>query len=397
MSARAEETESKESAEFRREVRAWIAANKPAHPGFKLPQTFLEVESERQFDFLRAWQRKVYEAGYLGLDWPAEYGGKGDPLKRQRIVSQEVGRAGAPFFVNVIGLQWAGPTILAYGTEEQKKRYLGPILSAEEIWCQGFSEPGSGSDLASLRTRAEPDGEHFRIYGQKVWTTFGPWADWIFVLARTDMEDRYGGITFFLMPIAQKGVEMRGIRQITGEAEFGEVFLDGGLARREHIVGKIGEGWRVAMTLLGYERGGATLSHPAEYDGHLAGLAAGLKQNGQLGRPDVREKLGRLVVENEVMRANGLRNLANIASGNAPGPESSIEKIFWSEYAKRLTDTALELLGPQAQLLDHHPSARPDVNWAYEYLWTRAGTIYSGSSEIQRNIIAKRVLRMPTK
>jgi alkylation response protein AidB-like acyl-CoA dehydrogenase len=151
------------------------------------------------------------------------------------------------------------------------------------------------------------------------------------------------------------------------------------------------------MTLLGYERGGATLSHPAEYEGQLAGLAAGLRENGTLGRADVREKLGRLVVENEVMRANGLRNLANIASGNAPGPESSIEKIFWSEYAKRLTDTALDLLGPQAQLEDKHPSARRDVNWAYEYLWTRAGTIYSGSSEIQRNIIAKRVLRMPTR
>jgi alkylation response protein AidB-like acyl-CoA dehydrogenase len=289
-----------------------------------------------------------------------------------------------------------GPALIHHGSEEQRRRFIPKMLSADEIWCQGFSEPGSGSDLASLRTRAEPDGDDFRISGQKVWTTFGPWADWIFVLARTDMEDRYGGISFFLLPIEQEGVEMRPLKQITGESEFGEVFFDGALARREHMLGNLGEGWRIAMTVLGYERGASTLASPADYERQLGGLVAALDERGVLGQPVVREKLGRLVVENEVLRANGLRSLANIAAGIAPGPESSIEKIFWSEYHQRLTDTAVELLGPQGQLVARSAGARPEVDWAYQYLWSRAGTIYSGSSEIQRNIIAKRVLRMPT-
>jgi alkylation response protein AidB-like acyl-CoA dehydrogenase len=384
-----------EQEKFRAEVRAWLAANleRPWNQELRDPKH----DADSLVELRRAWQKKLHAAGFLGMGWPPEWGGRGATAVEEAIFQEELALADAPQIPNFLGLSLLGPALIHHGTEEQRRRFIPRMLDCSEIWCQGFSEPGSGSDLASLRTRAEPDGEHFRVYGQKVWTTFGPWADWIFVLARTDPEDRYGGITFFLMPLDQKGVEMRGIRQITGESEFGEVFFDGGLARREHIVGKIGEGWKVAMTLLGYERGGATLSHPAEYDRYLAGLADGLAKSGELTRADVREKLGRLVVENEVMRANGLRNLANIASGNAPGAESSIEKIFWSEYAKRLTDAALDLLGPQAQLERSHPQARPDVSWAYQYLWTRAGTIYSGSSEIQRNIIAKRVLRMPAR
>jgi alkylation response protein AidB-like acyl-CoA dehydrogenase len=269
------------------------------------------------------------------------------------------------------------------------------MLSAEEIWCQGFSEPDAGSDLAALRTRAEPDGQDFRITGQKVWTTFGPWSDWIFVLARTDMDDRYGGITFFLVPLHQAGVEVRGIRQISGESEFGEVFFDGALAKREHIVGKLGEGWRIAMTVLSYERGALSLAYPAQYDGYLADLVEGCRERGILARADVREKLGRLVMENEVMRANGLRNLATLESGQKPGAEASIEKLFWSEYAKRLADAALELLGAEAQLTVRAPHARPGMDWAYEAQWCRAGTIYAGSSEIQRNILSRRVLQLP--
>jgi alkylation response protein AidB-like acyl-CoA dehydrogenase len=314
----------------------------------------------------------------------------------EAILHAELARADAPQVPNFLGISLLGPALIHHGSEELRRRFIPKMLNADEIWCQGFSEPSAGSDLASLRTRAEPDGDDFRIHGQKVWTTFGPWSDWIFVLARTDMADRYGGITFFLVPIHQDGVEMRGLKQITGESEFGEVFFDGALAKREHIVGKIGEGWRIAMTVLGYERGAATLRNPAGYDVQLQGLANGLAERGDLERGEVREKLGRLVVENEVMRANGLRTLANLAAGIAPGPESSIEKIFWSEYHQRMTDAAVELLGPQGQLLARSPGARPDVDWAYEFLWSRAGTIYSGSSEVQRNIIAKRVLRMPT-
>ncbi len=384
-----------EQESFRTELRAWLATN--------LSRSWTEETRDPSHDadslveLRRAWQRKLNDAGYLGMGWPPEWGGRGAGEVEAAILQEELARADAPQVPNFLGISLLGPALIHHGTEEQRRRFIPKMLSAEEIWCQGFSEPGSGSDLASLRTRAEPDGENFRISGQKVWTTFGPWADWIFVLARTDMEDRYGGITFFLLPIHQDGVDMRPIRQITGESEFGEVFFDGAIAKRAHIVGKIGEGWRIAMTVLGYERGASTLTYPAEYDRYIDGLVAGLRESGDVERADVRDKLGRLVLENEVMRSNGLRTLAELAAGNAPGPESAIEKIFWSEYAQRLTDTALELLGPQAQLLTTAAHARPEVDWGYQYLWSRAGTIYSGSSEIQRNIIAKRVLHMPTR
>jgi alkylation response protein AidB-like acyl-CoA dehydrogenase len=384
-----------EQEKFRTDLRQWLDANlerswteETRNPGHDA-NSLVEVR--------RRWQRKLNEAGYIGMGWPAEWGGRGASEVEEAILQEELSRADTPQVPNFLGISLLGPALIHHGTEEQRRRFIPKMLNAEEIWCQGFSEPGSGSDLASLRTRAEPDGDDFRITGQKVWTTFGPWADWIFVLARTDMEDRYGGISFFLVPIDQEGVEMRPIRQITGESEFGEVFFDGALAKREHIVGKIGEGWRTAMTVLGYERGASTLAYPAEYDRYIDGLVDALRESGELDRLDVREKLGRLVLENEVMRSNGMRTLAELAAGNAPGPESSIEKIFWSEYAQRLTDTALELLGPQAQLTTTAPHARSEVDWAYQYLWSRAGTIYSGSSEIQRNIIAKRVLQMPTR
>jgi alkylation response protein AidB-like acyl-CoA dehydrogenase len=379
---------------FRNEVRSWIGDN--------LERTWSEElrdpahDADSLVEVRRRWQKKLNSAGYLAMGWAPEWGGRGASEVEEAILLEELSRADTPQVPNFLGISLLGPALIHHGSEAQRQRFIPKMLDCEEIWCQGFSEPGSGSDLASLRTRAEPDGDDFRITGQKVWTTFGPWSNWIFVLARTDMDDRYGGISFFLMPLDQEGVEVRELRQITGEAEFGEVFFDSALAKRENIVGEIGEGWKVAMTLLGYERGGDTLSNPAEYDGYLEGLKAGVAEAGIGERPDVREKIGRLVVENEVLRANGLRTLANLAAGNAPGPESSFGKLGWSEYAQRLTDASHDLLGPQAQLTAQTPGARADVDWAYQYLWSRAGTIYSGSSEIQRNIIAKRVLRMPT-
>jgi len=380
---------------FRRDVRAWLAQNleRPWNEEVRDP----EHDADSLVEVRRRWQKKLHAAGYLAMGWAPEWGGRGAGEVEEAILQEELARADAPQVPNFLGISLLGPALIHHGTEVQRKRFIPKMLACEEIWCQGFSEPGSGSDLASLRTRAEPDGDDFRITGQKVWTTFGPWSNWIFVLARTDMEDRYGGITFFLMPIDQAGVEVRELRQITGEAEFGEVFFDGALARREHIVGAIGEGWKVAMTLLGYERGGSALSYPAEYDGYLGALRKGAEEAGVADRADVREKIGRLVVENEVLRGNGLRTLANLSAGIAPGPESSFEKIGWSEFAQRLTDASQDILGPQAQLTARSHRARADVDWAYQYLWSRAGTIYSGSSEIQRNIIAKRVLRMPTR
>ena len=382
-----------EQREFRAEVRAWLAKNlsRPWSEEIRDPAH----DADSLVEVRRAWQRKLNDAGYLGMGWAPEWGGRGATVVEEAILQEELYAADAPRIPNFLGISLLGPALIHHGSEEQRKRFIPKMLSGEEIWCQGFSEPGCGSDLAALRTRAELDGDVYRITGQKVWTTFGPWSDWIFVLARTDMNDRYGGISFFLVPIDQPGVEMRGLKQITGESEFGEVFFDGAEARKDHVVGAVGQGWEIAMTVLSYERGSGALAPPAEYEAQLKGLAAGLRESGALERADVRAKLARLRVENEVLRANGLRTLAGMASGAAPGPESSIEKIFWSEFHQRMTDTALELLGPQAQLRASAPGARPDVDWAYQYLWSRAGTIYSGSSEIQRNVIAKRVLGMP--
>jgi alkylation response protein AidB-like acyl-CoA dehydrogenase len=385
---------SEEQERFRAELREWIGRNleRPFTDEVRDPKH----DADSLVELRRRWQRKLNDAGYLGMGWPAEWGGRGASAVEDAILQEELYYADAPIVPNFLGISLLGPALIHHGSEQQRRRFIPKMLSCDEIWCQGFSEPGAGSDLASLRTRAEPDGDDFRITGQKVWTTFGPWADWIFVLARTDPDDRYGGIGFFLVPIDQPGVEMRGLKQITGESEFGEVFFDGARAQRDHLVGKPGEGWRIAMTVLGYERGATALSYSAQYRRELEGLVAGLRESGALEHADVREKLGRLVVENEVMRANGLRTLASMEQGSAPGAESSIEKVFWSEYHQRLTDTALDLLGPQAQLVARSPGARPEVDWAYAFLWSRAGTIYSGSSEIQRNVIAKRVLRMPS-
>ena len=383
-----------EQRRFRAEIQAWLHDN--------LERPWLEElrdpanDEDALFEKRRRWQAKLHEAGYLGMDWPPEWGGRGATPVEKAIFQEETYRVDTPPIPNLLGIGLLGPALIHHGSEEQRRRFIPKMLSGEEIWCQGFSEPSAGSDLASLRTRAEPDGSDWRITGQKVWTTLGPWADWIFALARTDPDDRYGGIGFFLVPLHQEGVEVRPLEQITGESEFGEVFFDGALARGEHLVGKPGEGWRIAMTVLAYERGAMSLAYPAQNDRYLADLIAGLRETGRLTRLGIRERLGRLIVENEVMRANGFRTLATLDAGQAPGPESSIEKILWSEYAVRQSDAALDLLGPRAQLLRTAPHARPDMDWAREFLWSRAGTIYSGSSEIQRNIIAKRVLRMPT-
>ena len=382
------------SERFRSELRSWLATH-VARP-WSREVTDPDNDPDRLVEMRRAFQRLLNKAGYLGMDWPAAWGGRGATVVEKAIFQEEMQRADAPPIANSLGLALLGPALIHHGSEEQRRRFLPPMLSADELWCQGFSEPGAGSDLASLRCRAEPDGDDYRLDGQKVWTTFGPWADWIFVLARTDPEDRYGGISFFLVPLDQPGVEVRPLRQITGEAEFGEVFFDGAHARGEHVVGKIGEGWQIAMTVLAYERGSTSLADPAKNDRYLDDLIRGLRERDLLDRDDVREKLGKLLVDNEVLRAAGLRTLATLASGRTPGPESSIEKLLWSEYAQRQAEVACELLGAEAQLRGGSPGSRPHMDWAHELLWSRAGTIYSGSSEIQRNIIAKRALRLPT-
>jgi len=383
---------SAEHLRFRDGLRAWLAANvpRPWHEELRGPR----ATETSLIEVRRAWQKKLYLAGYLGMDWPEEWGGRGSTGVEKSIMDAELARADAPPVLNILGIGLLGPALIHHGSEAQRRRFIPPMLSGDEIWCQGFSEPGAGSDLASLRTAARLDGDHFVLNGQKVWTTFGPWADWIFVLARSDAKDRYGGISFILCKLDTLGVSVRPLRQITGESEFGEVFFEDARVPRENLVGQVGEGWRIAMTVLGYERGGASLAHAASYGRDLARLAAACREVGRTG-PAVREKLGRLLVENEVMRANGIRTLADMADGRAPGPESSLEKLYWSEFDRRFRETALDLLGPGGQLLRSSPAARSDVDWAYEFLWSRAVTIFSGSSEVQRNIIAKRVLNLP--
>jgi len=377
---------------FRDALRTWLRTNleRPWREELRDPR----ATEDSLMEVRRAWQRKLYRAGYVGMDWPVDWGGRGASQVENAIFEEESARADAPVILNYLGISLLGPALIHHGSEAQRRRFLPPMLAADEIWCQGFSEPGAGSDLASLRTSAILDGDHFVLNGQKIWTTFGPWADWIFVLCRTDSNDRYGGISFLLCKLDTPGVTVRPLRQMTGESEFGEVFFEDAHVPRENLVGQIGEGWRIAMTVLAYERGTVSLAAAVKYERDLACLAAACRDLGRTGSA-VREKLARLLVENEVLRANGIRMLANLADGKVPGPESSIEKIFWSELDKRFRETAIDVLGPGGQLQRHAADARTDVDWAREFLWARAGTIYSGSSEIQRNVIAKRVLRLP--
>ena len=383
---------SEQHQEFRDELRAWLAANLERPWREHLRES--GATEDRLVEVRRAWQRKLHAAGYLGLDWPREWGGRGLTAVEKTIFEEEIARADAPPIVNFLGIGLLGPALIHHGTEEQRRRYLPPMLSGDEVWCQGFSEPGAGSDLASLKTAARLEGDEFVLNGQKVWTTFGPWADWIFVLARTDPKDRYGGISFLLVKLDTPGVTVRPLRQITGESEFGEVFFEEARVPRANIVGDIGAGWKIAMTVLAYERGAMALAYSARYERDLSALASACREIGRTGQV-VRDKLGRLLVENEVLRANGLRMLAEIADGKIPGPEASLEKLYWSEFDQRFRETALDLLGPGGQLLRASELSRPDVDWGREFLWSRAETIFSGSSEVQRNIVAKRALALP--
>jgi alkylation response protein AidB-like acyl-CoA dehydrogenase len=405
MSTPQEELEPKEIADFRKDVRSWMEANKPADPGFKLPQSFLEVESDRQFDFLRDWQRKVFEAGYLGLDWPAEYGGKGDVLKRQRIVSQELSRVRAPFLLNVIGLQWAGPTILVYGTEAQKKRFLKPILSAEEIWCQGFSEPGSGSDLASASARAEkePNGG-YRVTGHKVWTTLAHKAKWMILLARTDANaGKYEGLSFFLCPMDVEGVVVQPLIKMTGEGGFNQVIFDRAPMQADALLGKEGQGWDVALTTLLFERGaaegsgGGQATASGESVRRLVSVARRARRDGGTAADDpiFRDRMVQLWIEEEGLRLSSYRMRIPELNADRPQALRLMNKLVFSEYNQKLTELACEMLGPEAALWLGDPCAIDKADWPRAYMNSFGMTIGGGTSEILRNVVGERVLGLP--
>jgi alkylation response protein AidB-like acyl-CoA dehydrogenase len=364
---------------FRDELRAWLIGN---HPG-REPEGDLAG-----FEFRRAWQRRLHEAGWAGVSWPREYGGRGATLVEQAIYNEEMVRAQAPSAANVLGLAMGGPTVIAHGTEEQKRRYLEPILSANEIWCQGFSEPGSGSDLASVKTRGVRDGDGWVVTGQKVWTTLAQHAKWCMLVARTDPDaPKHQGLSYFLMDMEQDAVQVRPLRQITGESEFNELFIEEARIPDENIIGGEGNGWAVAITTLMHER--ATLAFGLQIAVKLAlrELMDEVREARASRDPIVRDRLAQLYIESEVLRLNAYRGLSAIMRDGVPGPEGSLGKWQWAEVNQALTELAMDLRGPRAILYDD--------TWTFRFLRSRANSIEGGTTEILKNIVAERVLGLP--
>jgi alkylation response protein AidB-like acyl-CoA dehydrogenase len=364
---------------FRDELRAWLSGNQPGR----------EPDGDLAgFEFRRAWQRRLHDAGWAGVSWPREYGGRGATLVEQAIYNEEMVRAQAPSAANVLGLAMGGPTVIAHGTEEQKRRYLEPILAASEIWCQGFSEPGAGSDLAAVKTRAVRDGDAWVVTGQKVWTTLAQHAKWCMLVARTDPDaPKHQGLTYFLMDMEQDAVQVRPLRQITGESEFNELFIEEARIPDENIVGGEGNGWAVAITTLMHER--ATLAFGLQIAVKLAlrELMDLARDGGAARDPLVRDRLAQLYIESEVLRLNAYRGLTAIMRDGVPGPEGSLGKWQWAEVNQALTELAMDLRGPRAVLYDE--------TWTFRFLRARANSIEGGTTEILKNIVAERVLGLP--
>lgn len=383
--------------EFRDQLRAWLAANVPAEPIRRGAQESMAT----RFAKLREWQKRVYEGGWAGVSWPKDFGGRGATLMEQVIFLEEMARAKAPPLANTLGLGLIGPTIIAYGNESQKRRYLSKILSAEEIWCQGFSEPNAGSDVAAIRTDARLEGDHFVVNGQKIWNSYGWIADWCALVVRTDSSGpKHKGLTYLLVDMKSPGVEVKPLRQMTGESEFTELFFTNVRVPVENVVGKVNEGWDVAIGTLMHERSTLGASLTVIYRrmfNRLVELAHTLRRNGHslAEDPVFRQKLGQCYAEIEVMRLNQMRAVSRVSGTGVPGPEGSILKIFWSEFNQRFQQIAQELLGPYGMLEQGSPHAVDDGDWAYGFLRCRGNTIEAGTSEIQRNIIGHFVLKLP--
>ena len=389
-----------EEARFRDEVREWLEANLPR--GWEPLFENRGEDMESWVQFLKEWQRKLFGNGLVGIGWPREYGGRGATMIEQLILTQELARAGAPELLHIAaGLELVGPALMHYGTPEQKQRYLPRILSAKEVWSQGFSEPGAGSDLAALQTRAVLEDGHFVVTGQKVWISSAGISDYNIMLVRTDPDaPRHKGISCLLVDMHSPGVTLTPTRQMTGESEFAEIFLDGVKVPRENLLGGLNEGWSVAMTILMYERGTAAIAAQqvarTQLD-ELLELAKSLQVGDRPAAADpiLRQRLAQAHIEVEILKHIIYRSVSEIQRTGKPGSESSIIKTFWSEMERRQKEVAMEMQGLYSQLSKGSKWAVDDGRWQREYLWSRAGTIYSGSSEIQRNIIALRVLGMP--
>jgi alkylation response protein AidB-like acyl-CoA dehydrogenase len=385
-----------EESRFQAGARRWLEANVPKRASGAGPR---EDADPARVARLKAWQKKLHAAGYVAIGWPPEFGGRSATLMEQTILGEEMARARAPGLLGMMGIQMVGPTLMRWGTDEQKRRFLPKILSADEIWCQGYSEPGSGSDLASLQTRAVRDGDHFVVSGQKIWTSNAQIADWMFCLVRTNpAAPKHAGISYVLIPMKTPGITVRPLLQMTGDAGFNEVFFDGVRVPVENLVGPEGEGWKVANTTLAHERNmlGSTTQTQGLFDGLLR-LARRTRRGGRPVAEDplVRQRLAELKIAVEALRWNAYRNLTSALRGRAAGIEASVTKLATTELNHELARTAIELMGLAGPLYRGSRHLEDGGLWPYQFMFSLGMIIGGGTSQIQKNIIAQRGLGLP--
>jgi alkylation response protein AidB-like acyl-CoA dehydrogenase len=385
-------------AAFQRAVHDWLVANLP--PGWGTPAFVKPEDPAERARFARWWQRRLHEGGWAGLHWPREYGGRGATPIELFLFAEEYTRVGAPPLIDVgVGPSLVGPTLIHHGTEAQKQRFLRPILTGEEIWCQGFSEPDAGSDLAACRTRAELRGDVFHVTGQKIWTSYARFADWCILVVRTNPQaPKHRGLSFLLVDMKSPGITIRPLVEMTGVAWFNEVFFDEVRVPRAHLVGELDRGWEIAITTLAHERGGS--APHARLAGEMRDVLDLARRLARDGRPVAkdprwRQDLARCFVETEILRLLAYKQVSATMRTGQPGPEGSYLKLVWSELDMRLKELAIALHGPYAALARGAAAAVDGGRWEYEYLWSRAASIYAGTSEVQRNIVAQRVLGLP--
>ena len=373
---------------FRAEVRGWLEAHVP-------PEPLGSFDTREGFEEHRRWERELHAGGWSMVPWPVEYGGRGADLLEWLIFEEEYYRAGAPGRVNQNGIFLLGPTIMEYGTEEQKRRFLPKMAASEEVWAQGWSEPNAGSDMAAIGATAIRDGDHYVIHGQKTWASRGAYADWLFGLFRTDPgSERHRGLSLVLVPLDTAGVTVRPIEQLDGEAGFAEIFFDGARVPVSHRLGQENQGWKVAMATAGFERG-LMLRSPARFQATARRLVELYRENAPACDPVLREAVVRSWIDAEAYTLETYRTVSRLIEGGAIGSEASLNKIFWSELDLTMHETALGILGERAELLPEAPAAGGVGGWLDGFLFALSGPIYAGTNEIQRNVVAERILGLP--
>lgn len=394
---------SKEDEEFRKEISAWLDENIPDFWKSIRLQPFGEIPEEEDIvEFLKKWQATLFEAGWAAITWPREYGGRDANIAQRLILDEEMIKHQAPPTLNMGAISQLGPVLIAAGTDEQKKRFLKPLLRGEELWCQGFSEPGAGSDLASLKTRAEDKGDHFLVNGQKVWTSMpARSADWCYALVRTNRDvPKHKGISYLLIDLKSPGITVRPLKNITGSVEFNEVFLEDVKVPKENVVGGLNQGWQVANLNLEHERlslGLAFNLYNKKWLEELIIMTRKMKRRGRplLEDPRIRQKIAQSYIEVEIGRLNGFRSISGILKEGRPGPEASLSRLWSSMVNQRMMELAMEIQGPYAQVDRGSPQSVEDGFWQYAYLRSKAHTIAAGTAEIQKNIIAEKILGLP--